>query len=55
MATAAKPTAARAMSTPPAQLLDQNIESVMENFWLRTGPAMISQAPSSRAQLRSIR
>src|SRR5580693_200542 len=48
MATAAKPTATRAMSTPPATLLDQNIGSAMENFWLRMGPAMISQAPSSR-------
>ena len=47
MATAAKPTAARAMSTPPATLLDQNIGSAMENFWLRMGPAMISQTPSS--------
>src|SRR5579859_7512788 len=47
MATAVRPRAARAISTPPAQLLDQNIGSAMENFWLRTGPARISQTPGS--------
>src|SRR5260370_22449546 len=47
MATAARPAAATAISTAPATLLDQYIESAMECFWLRTGPAMISQTPSS--------
>src|ERR1700677_4184984 len=35
------------MSRAPAQLLDQNIESVMGCFWLRIGPARISQTPSN--------
>src|SRR5258708_4253197 len=46
-AMAARLAAARAISTPPAQLLDQYIESAMGCLWLRMGPAMISQAPSS--------
>src|SRR6266849_6519336 len=46
-ATAARLAAARAISTPPAQLLDQYIESAMGCLWLRMGPAMISQTPSS--------
>jgi hypothetical protein len=44
---AARLAAARAISTPPAQLLDQYIESAMGCLWLRMGPAMISQTPSS--------
>src|SRR6266566_3747591 len=46
-AMAARLAAARAISTPPAQLLDQYIESAMGCLWLRIGPAMISQTPSS--------
>src|SRR6266566_9888123 len=46
-AAAARLAAARAISTPPAQLLDQYIESAMGCLWLRMGPAMISQTPSS--------
>src|SRR6266446_8855700 len=46
-AMAARLAAARAISTPPAQLLDQYIESAMGCLRVRIGPAMISQAPSS--------
>src|SRR5690348_3758314 len=46
-AMAARLAAARAISTPPAQLLDQYIESAMGCLRVRMGPAMISQAPSS--------